>query len=53
MSKSHEKNHLFSQNIFNKIANQIFFPPHGVKLFLFEKSPTHNNVAPKLNAGGQ
>ena len=24
--------------------------PHAVKLFLWEKSPTHNNVAPKLNA---
>ena len=31
-----------------------FFSPHGAKPFFFvEKSPTHNNVAPKLNARGQ
>ena len=33
--------------------HQKNFLPHGVKLFFGEKSPTHNNAAPKLNAWEQ
>ena len=37
----------------NLDPNQNYFLPHVLKLF-FRKSPrTHNNVAPKLNTGGQ
>ena len=32
---------------------KIFSSPHDVKLFFLEKSPKHNNVAPKINAWGQ